>query len=89
MTTKLKDPDALLDYVFDWSAWVATGETIASKVVTVPAGITLTSSPYTGTTVTAWVSGGTVGQTYPVACRITTNQGRTDERTLFLQVRQR
>ena len=27
-----KDPDAILDYGFDWSEWLASGEIIASSV---------------------------------------------------------
>lgn len=97
----IKDPDSVLDYKFDWKAasngrglanWLAASETIASAVVTTPAGITqptpagITDS---GTSVTAWLSGGTVGVDYAVACRIVTSAGRTDERTITITVRER
>jgi hypothetical protein len=83
-----KDPQAVLDYEFDWAAWLASGETIASFVVTV-AGVALDSSAASTTAVTAWISGGTLGELASVACRITTTAGRIDERSLNLVVEDR
>ena len=83
-----KDPDAVLDFEFDWSSWLAVGETIASKTVTVT-GVTLDSSPNDDSSVVAWVSGGTAGTTATVACLITTSAGRTDERTINLAIGER
>ncbi|GHG09793.1 phage fiber-tail adaptor protein [Streptomyces hydrogenans] len=40
-------------------------------------------------TVTVRLSGGALGTTYEVACRITTSQGRTDERTIGIRVTDR
>jgi len=93
----LKDPDAVLDYVFDWSDWLATGETIAvdsetgEKLITITAdtGITVDSSTKSGGKVTVWLSGGTAGINYKVACKITTSAGRTDERTIWIKVVER
>ncbi len=85
-----KDPQAVLDWAFDWSRWLAAGETITgTPVVTVDAGLTKDSQSNTGTRVTVWVSGGTRGTTYKVACRVTTDQGRTDERTIAIRVTDR
>ena len=86
--TFTKDPDAVLDYQFDWSSWLATDETIASTDVTVT-GVTLDSSPNDDTSVVAWVSGGTAGTTATVSCEITTSANRTDERTISLHVVER
>lgn len=95
-STFTKDPSALLDYVFDWSAWLGSGETIASTVITVPTGLTLDltaphTSGYTATTtaVTVWLSGGTAGSYYSPACKITTSAGRVDERSITVQVQDR
>lgn len=84
-----KDPDAVLDYTFDWSRWLAQSETITTSTVTVSAGITLNSSSNTTTTATAWVSGGTAGKPYTITDRIVTNQGRTDDRTITIRVTNR
>ena len=87
-TRYTKDPDAVLDFTFDWSEWLADGETISSHTVTV-SGVTRDSSTNTTTTVTAWISGGTVSAPATVACRVTTSAGRTDERTISLRISQR
>lgn len=85
-----KDPDAVLDYAFDWATyWLESGETISSHVVTVGAGLTNDSDSETDGVVTAWLSGGAVGTTYDVACKIVTSCGRTDERTIEIVVEER
>lgn len=84
--TYIKDPDAVLDYPFDWSDWLETSDTIASYVITVASGLTLDSDSNTTTAVVPWLSGGTAGTTYTVACSITTADGRTDERTINISV---
>ena len=93
----LKDPSAVLDYVFDWTEWLATGETIAvdsetgEKLITITAdtGITVDSWTEDDGKVTVWLSGGTAGINYKVACKITTTVGRTDERTIWIKVVER
>ena len=86
-----KDPQAVLDWSFDWSAdgWLDDAETITSYTITADDGITVDSDSQTDGKVTVWLSGGTVGDDYDVACRITTSDGRTDERTITIRVRQR
>ena len=96
----LKDPDAVLDYKFDWAAltngngnsdWLASGETISTKTVTVDSGITRDSDALTdtNTSVTIWLSSGTDDVDYEVACKIVTSASRTDERTITIKVRER
>ena len=77
----LKDPDAVLDYQFNWGDWLGA-DTIASHTVTAATGLTVDSSTATSTTVTAWLSGGTEGETYSVTCHIVTAAGREDDRTM-------
>lgn len=81
-----KTPGAVLDYKFDWSDWLATGETISSMTVTADTGITIDSSAITdsSTSVTVWLSAGSVDMTYEVTCKIVTSAGRTDERTISI-----
>lgn len=96
----LKDPQAVLDYKFDWKAstngsgtsdWLASGETISTRTVTVATGLTKDSDAITdtNTSVTVWLSGGTAGTTYKVVCQIVTSAGRTDERTILVKVTNR
>lgn len=82
-----KDPNGVLDYEFDWTQWLETGDTIASHVATV-VGAVKNSSANSTTSVTVWVSGGTVGINATIACRITTTAGRVDERTVTLRIRE-
>lgn len=85
-----KDPQAVLDWQFNWSNWLSAGESITgTPVVTVDSGLTKDSQSNTGNTVTVWLSGGTLGTLYKVACRVTTNQGRTDERTIGIRITDR
>lgn len=89
METFAKDPDAVLDYSWDWSGWLAAGETISTSSVTVPAGITKDSEVGDGDSVTVWLSGGTGGTIYSVTCRITTTDSRTEDRTILISVGER
>lgn len=86
MADYIKDPDAVLDYKFDWSDWLAVGETISTASVTVTSGITKDSDSITdtNTSVTVWLSGGTESMLYKATCRITTSDSRTDDRTISI-----
>lgn len=85
-----KDPDAKLNYGFDWATegWLGS-DTIASATWTVPTGLTKVSETNTTTTATVVLSGGTVDTDYTVTCRITTAAGLIDDRSLLIQVRDR
>ena len=86
----VKSPDAVLDYAFDFSAWLATNETISSATITVPTGITLAQgASINGGVVTFWLSGGSAFNSYLISCEVVTNQGRTDSRSFTLQCQQR
>lgn len=87
--SNIKDPSAVLDWMFDWSDWLASGETIISHTITVDTGITNDSSTEDDGKVTVWLSGGTAGENYKVACLVTTSAGRTDERTIWIKVVER
>jgi len=94
-----KDPEAKLDYVFDWAAssnnngltdWLREGETIVSYEVTVPEGIEKVSDEKINedTSVRVWLEGGTEGETYLIKCHIVTSQ-REDTRTAKLLIESR
>ena len=88
-----KDPTDKLDYVLDWGAdgdSYLDGDTITGTPVwVVPSGLVLEAQSNTTTTTTAWLSGGTAGTTYRVACKITTAGGRIAERSFDLRVQDR
>lgn len=87
--TFLKDPDATLDYGVDWSDWLAQGETITGSVWTLTAGITKYNESYGTTATTVWLQGGVSGTTYRATNHITTSEGRQDDRTLTIKVKDR
>ena len=79
-----KDPEAVLDYEFDWSDWLPSGDTIAGALVTADTGITIDSQAETTTAVTVWLSGGVANTSYGVTCHITTTESRQDDRTITI-----
>lgn len=81
-----KDPDAILDYQINWATWLST-DTIGTSTWTVPTGITKVSDTNTTTTATIWLSGGTADTDYRLVNRITTANGRTEERSIWVKVR--
>ena len=96
----IKDPDANLVYGINWTNYLASGDSISSKDVTIET-ITGDSSPLAfptneGTDVT--VSGkqvnirlnaGTVGNEYNVDCKIVTANGDTDSRRFRIIVKRK
>ena len=49
----LKDPATILDYAFDWSTWLTSGDSIVSATVVAETGLTVELSAASGTAVTA------------------------------------
>lgn len=89
---KVKDPDAVLNYTFDWDdEYLASSVTIStSEWVVTPSGtLTVDSDSETTTTTTVVLSGGTPGQVYTVRNRITTSSSETEDRTLVVRVEER
>jgi hypothetical protein len=90
--TMSKRPHEVLDYVFDFSRWLSTGDKILSATATI------TPTPATGTaqigsttfddmTATAWVSAGADGETAEITVKVTTDLGRTKEAVLRLRIK--
>jgi hypothetical protein len=74
-----KKPLETLDYWIDYSSRLGSNDTIASSVWNLPAGITLASAGAETKRTYAFISGGTLGQTYAVSNVVTTTLGRTYE----------
>lgn len=83
-----KDPDAVLDYGWNWSPWL-DGDTLTDHTITATAGITVDDSSRSATAVTVRLSGGTAGEEYEVTCHVETSAGEEDDRTIVIPVRQR
>lgn len=89
----VKDPEAVLDYHSDWTAWL-DGDVITASTWTADPGITIETDPphaatHDDTTTTVWLSGGTPGTVYSVTNHITTAAGREDDRTKIIDCRHR
>jgi hypothetical protein len=98
LTFKLKDPDAILDYGFNWQAeedpYLEQGDSIATSTWSVAApdnNLTIGSSSIdtTQTITIVWISAGTLGVVYTLTNQITTAAGRTDNRSMFIEIKQR
>lgn len=87
-----KAANAVLDYTWDWTSWLGT-DTIATATVTVDQDLTTQSTTVSnGHSVTAIISGGAntpVGTSKRAVCKITTTNGRTEERSIYLKIAQR
>lgn len=93
MSTYQKDPDAVLDFGVDWSAWldgdtIASSEWLTASPVTTPA-LTIDSDSNSTTATVVWLSAGVAGTTYKITNRIVTTAGRTEDRTLTIVCTQR
>lgn len=87
--TIAKDPDASLRYGIDVAGLLHASDAVTGASIASASGVSAASASYSGTLVSARVSGGTPGQTGSVTLRWTTAQGDTDERTLYFDVTQR
>jgi hypothetical protein len=83
---KVKDADAVLDFEWNYQNWLAPSEEIVDYEIIASPGITVDSDTNTTDRVVVWLRDGTAGVPYTVTCRITTNQGRTDDRTMTIRV---
>lgn len=84
-----KHPQAILDYLFDWSNWLAAGEEIDTVTFTISPGLSKQSQQSTISQAVVWVSGGEDDQTYNIECKIVTTGGRTEIRSRRLPVKER
>lgn len=79
-----KDPNARLDYVFNWKPFLG-GDTIdTSAFPSFPVGITNDGGNTTNDQVLLWLAGGTNGRAYTITNRITTVGGRTMDWVLIV-----
>ena len=89
----LIDPDAKLDFSFDWSDWLDSGILITGTPTwtVFPTGPTISDESNTTTVTTAFLSGATLGVVYLLTCQIATNAAvaQTPPRTKAIRCEQR
>lgn len=85
------DPNETTDYPFDWSQWLARSgnDTITNAEAVLEAPLELDHIGFDTQHATIWVKGGAAGALARVTCRITTAGGRVQDRSIFLQVKER
>lgn len=85
----IKDPNAVLDYEIDWSSWLRDGDTITASEWIVDDGLDEVGTTFTDTSALVWLSGGTVRTKYRATNRVTTADGRTDDRSIWVVVNEK
>jgi len=91
-----KDPEAQLYYTFDWSEWLAAGDTISTAVYSIAA---RTNDPDPLLRQSSGISGGNktyielkngqVGKSYIVTVKVTTGNGLIDARNFRVKIEDR
>ena len=82
-----KDPQAVLDYLIDWTPWL-NGDTIIDSSFSVNStNLIIDSSSFTTSSATVWLSGGIIGETYIVTNHITTFAGREDDHSFRIIIK--
>lgn len=84
------DPTSVLDYSKDWSSFLEPGETIASSTWAIPDGIDEPVGKIqsiSGSVTTVWLTGGTVETLYELTNHIVTSDGREQDDSLGVYVR--
>ena len=87
----VKDPAADLDYALSWVDWLPPGDVITALAVRIegPDAALIAGSggdSFTDDQTTSWLAGGTEGHQYRVIHKITTDNSRVTERTLYVQI---
>jgi len=92
MKAFIKDPDATLDYEFNWLPWLGTDTISDSAWAITPsgsAGIVTSSESHTTTSTRVFIEGGDVGEEYTLTNTINTTGSRTDERSIKIRIQER
>lgn len=83
--TTRKDPNSTRKYTIKWARWLLSqseGEVLDGSEWLVPDGLNLVQEAFDTTNTVVWLSGGTLGATYEVVNRVTTNIGQIQDATI-------
>ena len=85
-----KDPGAKDVFGVEWADRLDADEAIIASVWTVPPGITQATPPpsFQAKRTNIWLEGGTDGTVYRLLNKVTTDKGRTPEKTLRVWVKE-
>ena len=86
----LQDPNSRLDYTWDWSHELRSGDTLVDSTwESSSANLVLADDSFSDTTATVWAYFGTdaaEGDQYEATNHVTTDDDRLDSRTIFVKV---
>lgn len=83
-----KDPDAVLDYYVRWTAWLAD-DSITTSTWEVASGDVVLGDPIDlGPVQGVWVSEGTNGSHAVITNHIVTAEGREEDRSILLTIKE-
>jgi hypothetical protein len=88
----IHDPNAILDYPIDYSAWLADAGSsyVSHEIVGLTGGITNPRSTQSAGKISVWIAGGTVGEIASFTVRITASGDgviqRIDDKTFYLKI---
>lgn len=86
----VQDPNGILDWSIDWSAWLVDGDVIAESTwACSDETIVIDRMTFTDNATVCWVSGGTIGTTVTLTNHVVCESGRADDRSLTLRIKQR
>jgi hypothetical protein len=98
----VKDPNDVKDYGVRWAgetdtpgaadSWLAANETIASSEWILPTGIeedAVLGNDHDDTKAWVFLTGGAAGQSYEITNRIVTSDGRSEDQTIVVPVKER
>lgn len=92
---KYKDPQAVKDYQLNWTDYLtelSEGDTLISSTWSITVGpddeLSIGADVLAHPATTVWVSGGTVDMTYWVTNHVVTNEGREDDQSIIIKIKQ-
>lgn len=81
------DPNEILDYAFDWSSILITGESISTSIWSVSSNVTAGISSNTTDSATQWITSVLASSNaLTMKNTITTSDSRTHQRTMIINV---
>lgn len=93
MTMVVKDPDARIDFEFEWSPAYPDGQAVVASIWTcIPdeaGGVAVAAASHDLVKSVATLAGGIAGHVYRVTNRVTMSDGQIDERSLTMRVEER
>jgi len=87
-TAPYKDPDSTVDYGCDWTEWLNAGETISTSTWIVT-GLTKGTEANSAGITSVMLSGGTVDDSHTLTNQIITDQGRTEQRSMVITIKEK